>query len=193
MQDVVAGQMMHALESGKYNLNKTALLITQTGGGCRATNYIGFSRRALNDAGWGQIPVISLNTVGLEKNPGFKFTLPLVHRAMMAAFIGDLFMRVLYRVRPYEAVPGSADALYEKWNGKVIKQLKSLSILGYHKMIRGIVRDFDKLPILPVKKPRVGVVGEILVKFHPTANNDLVKVIENIYIKTMAILIRRYL
>ncbi|WP_303921243.1 2-hydroxyacyl-CoA dehydratase [Treponema berlinense] len=175
---LVAGQMMHALESGKYDLNKTALLITQTGGGCRATNYIGFIRRALNDAGWSQIPVISLNTVGLEKNPGFKFTLPLVHRAMMAAFIGDLLMRVLYRVRPYEAVPGSANALYEKWNAKVIKQLKSLSVLGYHRMIRGIVRDFDRLPILPVKKPRVGVVGEILVKFHPTANNDIVNVIE---------------
>ena len=175
---LVAGQMMHALESGKYDVNKTALLITQTGGGCRATNYIGFIRRALNDAGWGQVPVISLNVVGLEKNPGFKFTLPMIHRALMAAFIGDLLMRVLYRVRPYEAVPGSANELYHKWNEKAKKQLKSLSIFGYHRIIRGIIRDFDRLPILPVKKPRVGVVGEILVKFHPTANNDMVNVIE---------------
>ena len=175
---LVAGQMMHALESGKYDINKTALLISQTGGGCRATNYIGFIRRALNDAGWGQVPVISLNVVGLEKNPGFKFTVPMVHRALMGAFIGDLLMRVLYRVRPYEKVPGSANALYEKWNERAVKQLKSLSIAGYHKIIRGIVRDFDRLPILPVKKPRVGVVGEILVKFHPTANNDMVNVIE---------------
>ncbi len=175
---LVAGQMMHALESGKYDVNKTALLITQTGGGCRATNYIGFIRRALNDAGWGQVPVISLNVVGLEKNPGFKFTISMVHRALMGAFIGDLLMRVLYRVRPYEAVPGSANDLYNKWNEKAKKQLKSLSLLGYRKIIRGIVRDFDNLPILPVKKPRVGVVGEILVKFHPTANNDMVNVIE---------------
>lgn len=176
---LVAGQMMHALESGKYDVNKTALLITQTGGGCRATNYIGFIRRALNDAGWSQVPVISMNVVGLEKNPGFKFTLPLVHRALMGVFIGDLLMRVLYRVRPYEKVKGSANALYEKWNEKATKQLKSLSIVGYNRIIRGIIRDFDRLEILPVKKARVGVVGEILVKFHPTANNDIVNVIEN--------------
>lgn len=175
---LVTGQMIEALESGKYDLNKVALLITQTGGGCRATNYIGFIRRALNDAGWGHIPVISLNALGLEKNPGFTFTVPMVHRAMMSAFLGDLLMRVLYRVRPYEAVPGSANALYEKWNERCEKGLKSLSILNYRRLIRGIIKDFDRLPILPVKKARVGVVGEILVKFHPTANNDIVNVIE---------------
>lgn len=175
---LVTGQMIEALQSGKYDINKTALLITQTGGGCRATNYIGFIRRALNDAGLSQIPVISLNALGLEKNPGFTFTVGLVHKAMMAAFIGDLLMRVLYRVRPYEAEVGSANRLYEKWNAKAEEMLKSNSIFKYRKLIRGIIRDFDRLPILPVKKPRVGVVGEILVKFHPTANNDIVNVIE---------------
>ncbi|MBR6914092.1 MAG: 2-hydroxyacyl-CoA dehydratase, partial [Treponema sp.] len=175
---LVAGQMIEALQSGKYDLNKTALIITQTGGGCRATNYIGFIRRALNDAGWSHIPVISLNALGLESNPGFKFTFSLVHKAMMATFIGDLLMRVLYRVRPYEKVPGSANELYEKWNAKAEEMLKSNSILKYKKLVKGIIRDFDNLPILPVKKPRVGVVGEILVKFHPTANNDMVNVIE---------------
>ena len=175
---LVAGQMIEALQSGKYDLNKVALLITQTGGGCRATNYIGFIRRALNDAGWKHIPVISLNALGLETNPGFKFTPGLVHKAMMAAFLGDLLMRVLYRVRPYEAKPGSANALYEKWNEKAEEMLKSNSIFKYRKLIKGIIRDFDTLPILPVKKPRVGVVGEILVKFHPTANNDIVNTIE---------------
>ena len=175
---LVVGQMIAALESGKYDLNNVSLLITQTGGGCRATNYIGFIRRALNDAGWGHIPVISLSAQGFEKNPGFKLTLPLINRAMMAAFIGDLLMRVLYRVRPYEAVPGSANSLYEKWNAKAELMLKSPTVFKYHKVIRGIVKDFDRLPILPIKKPRVGVVGEILVKFHPTANNDIVNVIE---------------
>ncbi|MBQ6057442.1 MAG: 2-hydroxyacyl-CoA dehydratase [Treponema sp.] len=175
---LVVGQMVAALESGKYDINKTALLITQTGGGCRATNYIGFIRRAMNDAGWGHIPVISLSAQGFEKNPGFKLTLPLINRAMMAAFLGDLLMRVLYRVRPYEATPGSANALYEKWNEKACRLIRHPSIFGYRRIIRGIIREFDKLPILPVKKPRVGVVGEILVKFHPTANNDMVNVIE---------------
>ena len=110
---MVAGQMMAALESGKYDLNHVSLLITQTGGGCRATNYIGFIRRALNDAGWGHIPVISLSALGLETNPGFKLTLSLVDNLVKSVMIGDVFMRVLYRVRPYEAVPGSANQLYE--------------------------------------------------------------------------------
>ena len=175
---LVAGQMIAALESGKYDLDHVSLMITQTGGGCRATNYIGFIRRALNDAGWSHIPVISLSAQGFEQNPGFTITPALLHRAMMALMTGDVLMRVLYRTRPYEAVPGSANALYEKWNGRALKQLESLSIHKYHKLIKGIVRDFDNLPLLPVKKPRVGVVGEILVKFHPTANNDIVNVIE---------------
>ena len=175
---LVAGQLIAALESGNYDLDKVSLMISQTGGGCRATNYIGFIRRALNDAGWGHIPVISLSAQGFESNPGFAITPALVHRAMMALMTGDLFMRVLYRVRPYEAVPGSANALYETWNGRALKQLESLSVRKYHKLLKGIVRDFDKLPLLPVKKARVGVVGEILVKFHPTANNDIVHVIE---------------
>ena len=175
---MVSGQLIAALQSGKYDLNNVSLMVTQTGGGCRATNYIGFIRRALNDAGMSHIPVISLSAQGFEANPGFKITFPLLHRALRAAMIGDLFMRVLYRVRPYEKVPGSADALYEKWNKKAEIALKSLSSFSYHKLIRGIIRDFDNLPLLPVKKPRVGVVGEILVKFHPTANNNIVDVIE---------------
>jgi predicted CoA-substrate-specific enzyme activase len=175
---LVAGQMISALESGKYDLNHVSLIITQTGGGCRATNYIGFIRRALNDAGWGRIPVISLSAQGFEDNPGFKITLPLLHRCLMAIVTGDLLMRCLYRVRPYEKNSGSADALYEKWDGRAQKQLESLSIHKFHKLIKGIVHDFDNLPLLPVKKPRVGVVGEILVKFHPTANNQIVETIE---------------
>lgn len=175
---IVAGQMISALKSGKYDLDKVALLITQTGGGCRATNYIGFIRRALSDIGWEHIPVISLSAQSIEKNPGFKITPALLHRSMMSIMLGDLLMRVLYRTRPYEAVPGSANELYEKYNLRGIEQLKSLSIRGYHRLIRDIVRDFDNLPLRMVHKSRVGVVGEILVKFHPTANNDIFGTIE---------------
>lgn len=175
---LVAGQMIAALKSGKYDLDHVSLLITQTGGGCRATNYIGFIRRALSDAGWGHIPVISLSAQGFENNPGFKITLPLADRAIKAVMLGDLLMRVLYRVRPYEATPGSANALYEKWNGRILQKMQHLNTFTYHKLIRGIVKDFDSLPLLPIKKPRVGVVGEILVKFHPTANNDIFGTIE---------------
>ena len=175
---LVAGQMIAALESGKYDINHTSLIISQTGGGCRATNYIGFIRRALNDAGWSKIPVISLSAQAFESNPGFKITLPLLHRLIMSIIIGDLLMRLLYRTRPYESVPGSANAMYEKWSGRAEKQLKSLSIIGYNKLLKNIIKDFDNIPLLPIKKPRIGVVGEILVKFHPTANNQIVETIE---------------
>ncbi len=175
---LVAGQMIAALESGKYDLNRVALIITQTGGGCRATNYIGFIRRALNDAGWSQIPVLSLSAQGFEKNPGFKISLGLLHKLLMSVMVGDVLMRVLYRTRPYEVVPGSADALYEKWSSKAERQIRSSSLLGYHRLLKGIVKDFDSLELKPIKKPRVGVVGEILVKFHPTANNKIVETIE---------------
>lgn len=176
---LVAGQMIAALQSGKFDLNNTSLIITQTGGGCRATNYIGFIRRALNDAGFSKIPVISMSTQGFEKNPGWTYTPGMLIRLVRSIMLGDLLMRVLYRTRPYEAVSGSANALYEKWNARCEIALKSLSVFKYRKLIRGIIKDFDNLPLLPVKKPRVGVVGEILVKFHPTANNDIVNVIES--------------
>ncbi len=176
---LVAGQMISALESGNYDLDKVALIITQTGGGCRATNYIGFIRRALNDAGWGQVPVISMSAQGFEKNPGFKFTPKLLDNLVKCLVTGDLLMRVLYRTRPYEAVPGSANQLYEKWNARAEAMFENhVSGHQYHKLLRGIIRDFDTLPLKPIKKPRVGVVGEILVKFHPTANNQIVETIE---------------
>ena len=176
---LVAGQMISALESGKYDVDKVALVITQTGGGCRATNYIGFIRRALNDAGWGQIPVLSLSAQGFEKNPGFKITFPVIDNLVKSIMVGDVLMRVLYRTRPYEAVPGSANQMYEKWNARAEALFsKKVSWHNYHKIMRDIIRDFDSLPLKPIKKPRVGVVGEILVKFHPTANNQIVETIE---------------
>ena len=175
---LVTGQLMSALESGDYDLNRVSLAIIQTGGGCRMTNYIGFIRRALNDAGWGHVPVISLSAQGLESNPGFRLTFSLGKGIVLAFILGDLLIQVLYRTRPYEKVPGSANALYEKWNDVIGREIKGMSLRTYHRIVRGIVRDFDRLELLPVKKPRVAVVGEILVKLHPTANNNLVETIE---------------
>ena len=177
---IVVGQIMDALLSGKYDLEHTAIIMSQTGGGCRASNYIGFIRRALERAGMPQIPVISLNANGMETNPGFKITLPLLTKAMQAVVYGDLFMRVLYATRPYEAKAGSANALHEKWKAICIKSLQkhSLSMAEFNRNIRGIIHDFDELPRRDVQKPKVGIVGEILVKFSPLANNHVVELLE---------------
>ena len=175
---IVIGQMMNALNSGKYDLNKVALLITQTGGGCRATNYIGFIRRALRNAGYGHIPVISISVQGIEKNEGFKFTLPLLNRILQAVIYGDLFMRVVYATRPYELIEGSTNALHEKWKKICQDSLEKASYSKFCKNVRDIVKEFDALPRKDVKKPRVGIVGEILVKFLPDANNRLVELLE---------------
>ena len=179
---IVVGQIMDAVMSGKYDMKRTAILISQTGGGCRASNYIGFIRRALEKAGYSDVPVISINLSGLEKNPGFQLSAPLLQHGLYALVFGDIFMRCLYRTRPYEAVPGSADALHEKWKKRVIafvSQNKILSHRKYKAICRAIIRDFDSLPLTDAVKPKVGVVGEILVKFHPTANNDLVRLLES--------------
>ena len=177
---IVVGQIMDALLSGKYDLEHTAVIMSQTGGGCRASNYIGFIRRALERAGMPQIPVISLNANGMETNPGFKITLPLLTKAMQAVVYGDLFMRVLYATRPYEAKAGSANALHEKWKAICIKSLQkhSLSMAEFNRNIRGIIHDFDELPRRDVQKPRVGIVGEILVKFSPLAHHHVVELLE---------------
>ena len=174
---IVVGQLMEALLSGEYDLNKVALIITQTGGGCRATNYIGFIRRALEKAGMEQIPVISFSA-GIEKNPGFHFTPALITRAIQAILYGDVFMRVLYRTRPYEKEPGSANALHEKWLKITKEAVTRGSYKEFKKNVAGIISDFDKLPLLDITKPRVGIVGEILVKFLPAANNHIVDLLE---------------
>ena len=177
---LVVGQVMDAILSGKYDTDKLAIIMTQTGGGCRASNYIGFIRRALEKAGYPHIPVISLNLSGLEGNPGFKITVPLALKLVYSAVFGDIFMRALYRVRPYEAVPGSANALHEKWKAKCIEFVTQPHPKRrvFCKMCKEIIEEFDNLPMLDIKKPRVGVVGEILVKFSPTANNYLVDLLE---------------
>ncbi|MCR5704912.1 MAG: acyl-CoA dehydratase activase-related protein, partial [Eubacterium sp.] len=177
---IVVGQMMETLQSGKYDLNKTAVIISQTGGGCRATNYIGFMRRALEKAGMAQIPVLSLSIQGLEKHSGFKITPKLGAKMIQSVIYGDLFMRVVYRTRPYELNPGDTDRLHRQWEEKLCKELddKKYGFKRFKKNLIQIVKDFDAIPRKDITKPRVGIVGEILVKFSPTANNDLVKLLE---------------
>lgn len=179
---IVVGQLMSAIQSGKYDMDRTAILISQTGGGCRASNYIGFIRRALARAGYPWVPVISINVSGLEKNPGFELSPKLLQHCLYGLIFGDIFLRCLYRIRPYEKEPGSANALHEKWKEKVKAFLSKDGFLSHRKfkqMCRAIIRDFDTLPITDEKKPRVGIVGEILVKFHPGANNDLANLLES--------------
>ncbi len=178
---LVVGQIMEALLSGEYDLDKTAIIMSQTGGGCRATNYVGFIRRALEKAGMAQIPVISLNLGGIETNPGFHINLELGIRAAFGAVFGDIFMRCVYHMRPYEQVPGSVDAVHKKWLSVVQEFVsgKHLRFGKFNKLCRQIIKDFDAIPIREdLKKPRVGIVGEILVKFSPAGNNHLVELLE---------------
>ncbi|MCD7777561.1 MAG: acyl-CoA dehydratase activase-related protein, partial [Clostridiales bacterium] len=177
---IVVGQLLEALNSGKYDPDNTTLLMSQTGGGCRASNYVGFIRRALKKAGYPQIPVVSVSAQGLEKNPGFNvYNLKLIMGALQGCLYGDLLTKVLYATRPYEKEKGSADALCEKWMKICEKAVVKPKSSEFKKNCRAIVKEFDELPRLDIVKPKVGVVGEILVKFHPTANNDIVNLLES--------------
>jgi len=177
---VSLGQIISSLKSGKFDLDRTAVFMSQTGGGCRASNYVALLRKALKDLNMEQVPVVSVNMAGLESNPGFKITLSMAKRVALGFMYGDLFMRVLYATRPYEKVAGSANEIYKKWVEIAKRNVRDGSIATYVKNVKLIVQGFDKLPLrTDIKKPKVGVVGEILVKYHPTANNDIVKVIED--------------
>ncbi|MDF7664233.1 acyl-CoA dehydratase activase-related protein [Bifidobacterium sp. ESL0763] len=188
---MVVGQLVDSIIKGKYDPDKVCLAITQTGGMCRATNYYGLIRKALVDAGYPQVPVIALSTQGIEDNPGFTATPTLLWRALKALVIGDLLMKCHYRVRPYEREKGSANRLYEMWDTIVRETIEhhghsetakakiGKGYLPYQKLLNEIVKSFDALPLKNIpRKPRVGVVGEILVKYHPDANNHLVDQIE---------------
>ena len=177
---LVTGQIMEAIESGRYDLKKTAVIISQTGGGCRATNYIALIRKALRDSGHPEIPVISLSVAKLdEQNPGFKLSLPMVKAAVYCVLFGDVMMQMLYRCRPYEVEPGAAQALYDEYMARARELAPKFTRSTYTKLCREAIHAFDTMPLTGEgTKPRVGVVGEILVKFHPTANNHVVDVIE---------------
>lgn len=179
---MVTGQLVNAFISGRCDPDNTSVMITQTGGGCRATNYIAFLRKALLEAGYPQVPVVSLNVSGLEGNPGFKITPKLVDGLLKACTWGDLIMSLTQRVRPYEINKGETNKVYEKWLDRLYKAIltNNKKQLKLKKVIEEIIADFDAIPIdETIKKPRVGVVGEILVKFHPDANNNIVDVIES--------------
>ena len=222
---LVVGQLVNAFLTGQADPDHTSVAITQTGGGCRATNYVAFLRKALKEAGFPQVPVIALSVQGLEGNPGMKFTIPMIHHALQAISFGDLLTTLLLRVRPYETVPGSANALYQYWNTRAIAYFnrkskfsgltdeynmdqasrhqrtakeKEAACIGnaladqqlektMHRSIRSFrhlvdltIESFNQFPMKDIKrKPRVGLVGEILVKFQPDANNHAIDVIEN--------------
>ena len=176
---LVTGQMIEALESGKYDPNKTALIMSQTGGGCRATNYIGFIRKALKDAGYPNIPVISFNVVGMEKVPGFKLTIPLLEKLLRGVLYGDLLQKMLTKNRAYEKNKGETQALFDKWMSKCKEILKNGNSKEFKQSIYDIVDDFEKIELdTSIEKPKVGIVGEVLIKYHPFGNNFVADLLE---------------
>ncbi len=176
---LVTGQMIEALQSGKYDLNKTALIMSQTGGGCRATNYIGFIRKALKDAGFENIPVISFNIVGMEKMPGFKLTVPLMEKLLRMVVYGDLLQKMLTKNRAYEKNKGETQKLFDSWMEKCKKLLEKSTNKEFKQSIYDIVNDFEKIELdTTIQKPRVGIVGEVLIKYHPFGNNYVAQLLE---------------
>lgn len=176
---VVVGQLLQAIRSDQFDPNRIALLISQTAGGCRATNYIAFLKKALVDSGIDHIPIISFNMSGYAKNPGFTLSGRMLRRAIMAGYYGDALMRLLHRVQPYESVPGSAQKLADEWAGRCKKAIVSGNAIRFDMTMFAMIRAFDQLPLVTEeRKPRVGLVGEILLKYHPDANNSAAKVVE---------------
>lgn len=175
---VVVGQLINALKSGKYDINKTALIISQTGGGCRATNYAAFLRKAAEKAGFKDVPVISLSTTNPALNKQLGISFGLLKDALLVLLYGDLLMRLSNRMRPYEVHAGQTDALVEEWLMRLSDKIRKTYYFQFKHTVKKMVKEFDSIPVKKVAKPRVGVVGEILVKFHPDANNNLVSVLE---------------
>ena len=173
---LIIGQFIHALESGKYDPHRVALLFAQTGGGCRASNYISLLRKALKKAGYGYVPVISLNFAGLEKNPGFHISIPMLRRLVYAVLYGDLLMLLENQCRPYEIHKGETKALSDALTDRLAAQLGRKSALSYREIRRtyaDVVRAYAKIERSSESRLRVGIVGEIFVKFSPLANNSL--------------------
>ena len=176
---LVTGQMIEALQSGKYDLNKTALIMSQTGGGCRATNYIGFIRKALADAGFENIPVISFNVVGMEKMPGFKLTPKMLEVCLKAVIYGDLLQKLLTKNRAYEINKGESEKLYNVWLKKCKKLVQNSTFTEFKQSIYDLVNSFEQIKIdTLIQKPKVGIVGEVLIKYHPFGNNFVAEKLE---------------
>lgn len=175
---LVIGELISALKSGKYDLDRTAVMISQTGGSCRATNYLGFLKKAIKDSGFEKVPILSLNANGFEKQEGFKITPSLAHRCLLAVSYGDILMKLLYHTRPYEINKGESEKLYNTWNERVKINIQNGSFFEYKRNITNIIEDFSNIKTSLEKKVKVGIVGEILVKFSPFANNNLAEFIE---------------
>lgn len=179
---LVIGQLIDALKSGKYDANKTALMITQTGGGCRASNYIYLLRKALVKAGYENVPVISLNPAGMEKNSGFKFTLPMLRKAIAVIAYGDLLMLLDNQVKPYELTKGDSKSLVDKWVENLslnFENNKGYKFDEISEILNTITKSFAEVPRLNTQKVKVGVVGEIYVKYSSLANNKLEEFLYN--------------
>jgi len=175
---VTLGQIISALKSGAYDLDKTAIFMSQTGGGCRASNYIALLRKALRDLGMEQIPVVSFNAAGLEKNEGFRITPKMAMGLAIGVIYGDLAMRLLYATRPYEVHPGESQRVLDSWYDRIVQNILHFRRGVFVRNVQGMVEAFDRIERYDVQKPKVGVVGEILVKYHPNANNEIVDTIE---------------
>ena len=176
---LTTGQFIEALQSGKYDVNKTALIMSQTGGGCRATNYIGFIRKALKDAGFSQVPVISFNVVGMEKNPGFKLKLGFIERLFKAVILGDLIQKLLAKNRAYEVNKGETEKVYTEWLEKCKAIVTKSSMKEMKKFIFDMVDRFEQIEVdMSTQKPKVGIVGEVLIKYHPFGNNYVANKLE---------------
>ncbi|MEG0597718.1 MAG: 2-hydroxyacyl-CoA dehydratase, partial [Oscillospiraceae bacterium] len=173
---LVIGQLIDAVKSGKYDQHKVALVITQTGGGCRASNYIHLLRKALEKADMAYIPVISVNLSGLEKNPGFSISLSFLRKAIFALMYGDMIMNVANQVRPYEVTPGSADRAIDSCMDWLLAGMNEGKGLSYPSMVANfdqIIETFLAVPVTGEQKPKVGIVGEIYIKYSPLGNNNL--------------------
>lgn len=172
---VVIGQFLDAIKSGRYDTDKIALIMFQTGGGCRASNYIFLIRKALERAGYGHIPVISLSLAGLEKHPGFKLTLPMLYKMLYATLYGDLIMLLENQCKPYEVKKGSTKAVSEKLTKVLTDEMdkKHFSLVRIKKNYKRIIDEFGKIELKHEEKVKVGIVGEIFVKFSPAGNNGL--------------------
>lgn len=175
---ITIGQLVSALKSQDCDLERTAVIMTQTGGGCRATNYLALLKKALVSAGFGQVPVLSLNHSGMERQPGFRITLPIVKELVVSACLGDLLLKLRFAVRPYEVERGRTDRTYRLWLRHCADLLDHFSMKNYQSLIEKMIADFDRIVVRPAHKPKVGIVGEIYVKFSPFANNGLVETIE---------------
>ena len=176
---IVIGQLVSALQSGEYDLDNTSVMITQTGGGCRATNYIGLIRKALKDAGLEKIPIISLNFSGLEKEQAFKLTPSFINKALQAVVYGDLLMKLSLATRPYEITKNDTENVYIKWQKKCYKELKKGNREEFKENIKSIIKEFNSIKIKNKKLPKVGIVGEILIKYHTFGNDALVEKLES--------------